>query len=56
VWASPRDPGAAKFLLMNGAACAELMWACDFIQIHDLLFRQRYAFFKRPFACGHILC
>src|SRR5215475_1802727 len=24
---------------------AERMWACDFIQTHDLLFRQVYAFF-----------
>ena len=34
---------------------AERMWACDFIQTHDLLFRQVYAFFLVHLASRRVV-
>ena len=34
---------------------AERMWVCDFIQTHDLLFRQVYAFFLVHLASRRVV-
>jgi hypothetical protein len=34
---------------------AERMWVCDFVQTHDLLFRQVYAFFLLHLASRHVV-
>src|SRR5215468_11365339 len=46
-----RGPSRATFVKNH----AERMWACDFIQTHDLLFRQLYAFFLVHLASRRVV-